>query len=322
MRPPLLREHELTPSAVDAALRDVGGFFLRLSSASALMDSMLSASHSFFALPTPEKASLAIERSAHFRGWSELRNERDCREQLHLGRERAAALGEPSFLRLHGPNLWPADTGWREVVSRYLDRIAELGQHVLEKLAPMVGMDPATFDKVRHAGYLVAKLIGYHPQRVGESRPGVAPHVDFSWLTITLQDGEGLEIRLPGGGWRSLGAPPGAVWIHAGELLEHASHGRYAATPHRVVNRSRVRTRVSIPVFINPPLDALVPVFPTVSTPTDRRAKDLTGEDATEHVHRVLEPRGEREPFHFGAAEWRRKGLGGWCFACRPLPAS
>jgi hypothetical protein len=42
---------------------------------------------------------------------------------------------------------------------------------------------------------------------------------------------------------------------------------------------------------------------------------------ASDHVHCVLDPAVAPRPFHFGEAEWRRKGRGGWCFACCPLAA-
>jgi len=90
----------------------------------------------------------------------------------------------------------------------------------------------------------------------------------------------------------------------------------YVSTPHRVLNPSTSRTRVSIPVFINPPLDAWVPVLadpPSLDAPTASSRLD-----STEHVHRVLAPAPKRVAFHFGHAEWQRKGLGRWCFACCP----
>jgi isopenicillin N synthase-like dioxygenase len=319
MTPPTFNEHDLEPAALDVSLREHAGFFLQLSSGTDLLDRMLSASRSFFLLPPAEKAALAIERSPHFRGWSEMRNERDWREQLHLGRERSPAGEHPGFLRLEGPNLWPEDAGWRTVVSAYMDRAACLGQSILETLARALDVDGASFERVGRDGYLVTKLIGYHPQSsTRQVRLGVAPHVDFSWLTINLQDSAGLEIRSPDRTWTPVGVRPGAVWVHIGELLEHATGGRYEATPHRVVNRSNERTRVSVPVFVNPPLDAVVPLFAGLPSLAARSVGGPRLDDSGAHVHRALDPRRERQAFHFGAAEWRRKGHDGWCCACRP----
>jgi isopenicillin N synthase-like dioxygenase len=310
---PAFRDDALEPDALDRALRDCGGFFVQLSGAAAdLRAGMLAASHAFFALPDDAKRSLAIERSPHFRGWSQMRNERDWREQLHLGRDRPAAGDQPDFFRLEGPNLWPDDDAWHDAIAGYTDAAARLGDVVLERVAHALGVDAGGFARAGSDGYLVAKLIGYHPQPSRRAlRSGVAAHVDFSWVTINLQDSAGLEVRLPDGVWTPVDVRPAAVWVHAGELLEHATRGRYAATPHRVVNPSTRRTRVSVPVFVNPPLDTLVPVFAGPEAPA-RAAPPC------EHVHRVLEPRARRAPFHFGRAEWRRKGEGGWCYSCCP----
>jgi isopenicillin N synthase-like dioxygenase len=321
--PPVLPEDRLDPAALDAALREHGGLFVTLSRAGALAGRMLDATRWFFSLPPEEKAALAIERSPHFRGWSEMRNERDWREQLHLGRERGPAGDEPAFRRLEGPNLWPADAAWRGVASAHTGAAAVLGERILQQLARVLGADPAGFAGVGSDGYLVAKLIGYHPQpSAGTARSGVAAHVDFSWLTINLQDSEGLEVRRPDGVWTPVAVRPGVVWVHVGELLEHATQGRYRATPHRVVNPSSTRTRVSIPVFVNPPLDAWVPVLAERPPRADRPARRAGGHHPEEHVHRVLAPGAVRRAFHFGRAEWRRKGLAGWCFACCPAQRS
>lgn len=270
----------------------------------------LDAARALFARPRLAKADLAIERSPHFRGWSELHNERDWREQLHLGRERPDAGQTPAFLRLEGPNLWPHEHEWRRAISSYMDSTATLGETVLARLGEALHVEMTPFAGIDRDGYLVMKLIGYHPQASdAAARPGVAPHVDFSWLTLTLQDSPGLEVRARGGQWIRIEPRPQTVWVHAGELLQFATRGRYRAMPHRVINQSTDRTRVSMPLFLNPPLRALVPVL--VGEPSAGETAD-----PSEHVHHVLSPDAEPVPFHFGEAEWRRKGLGRWCAVC------
>jgi isopenicillin N synthase-like dioxygenase len=290
---------------------------------------MLSVSRSFFSLAREEKAAVGIEHSAHFRGWSEMRNERDWREQLHLGRDQsspasAISAGEaPEYRRLEGPNLWPADAAWREAVTSYIEIATGLGGEILFNIARALGVDGAPFGNTSRDGYLVAKIIAYHPQTSAQTlRSGVAAHVDFSWLTINLQDSAGLEVRRPDGTWVPVDIQPGAVWVHVGELLEHATAGRYLATPHRVLNRSSARTRLSIPVFINPPLDGIVPVFTGVSALGARAPHDSGPGNSDEHVHRVLSRRSGYRAFTFGHAEWRRKGLGVWCSTCCSGPSA
>ena len=54
------------------------------------------------------------------------------------------------------------------------------------------------------------------------------------------------------------------------------------------------------------------------SVPAGRRTQQVHHQ-RDEHVHRVLDPLQARAAFHFGTAEWRRKGLGAWCHTCRPV---
>ena len=95
---------------------------------------------------------------------------------------------------------------------------------------------------------------------------------------------------------------------YVGELLELATAGQLRATPHRVRNRSCDAMRVSLPLFVNPPLDFVVRRL------TDRESRGPL--DDREHVHRVIAPGENRLPLHFGDAEWRRKGQNRWCWRC------
>ena len=321
--PATLRSSSLASTDVDRALSEWGGFSIELAEDELPCSEAIAAARDFFALPRHAKAPFGIERSRAFRGWSEMNTPRDWREQLHLGRDGGAAgVGEDgaaSYLRLSGPNAWPSDPAWRGPISQYMARTAALGERILAAAAQALGVGGAAFEGLPRDGYLVMKLIAYHPQPSPDgsgdrdaTRAGVAGHVDFSWLTLTLQSGPGLEVRSRDGRWTLIEPQPRALWVHAGELLELATSGRYRAAPHRVINRQHERTRVSIPLFVNPPLTGTVPVFLREGAGAERR------DDDTEHIHRVLDRRLRPEPFHYGRAEWDRKGLGHWCARCTP----
>ncbi|MBL9076190.1 MAG: isopenicillin N synthase family oxygenase [Planctomycetes bacterium] len=275
----------------------------------ATCDAMLRDAAEFFALPAPAKAALAIERSTCFRGYSRMHGERDWREQMHFGPERAAAAapGEPPFDRLLGPNLWPAGAGWRQRVLAYVAAVERVGARLLGGIAaalgcraePWLGAEP----------YVLTKCIGYHPQPGAAVRlRGVAAHLDFSLLTLTLQDDVGgLETRRPDGSWAPVPTLRGGWLVNMGELLQYVTGNRLVATPHRVVNPSTVRRRVSVPVFVNPSLDTELRC---------ERAPVAWSAPAAEHVHAVLDPAAPPPALHFGRAEWARKGRGVWCRQC------
>ncbi|MEP7366289.1 MAG: 2OG-Fe(II) oxygenase family protein [Acidobacteriota bacterium] len=260
----------------------------------------------FFALPEAAKRALAIEASPHFRGYSVMHNERDWREQIHFGREEALPAAEPAYDTLRGPNLWPDDPAWR---SRMLALVADLERAARDILVAITG-DPALLPEAEEP-YLLLKLINYQQTPHARPRSGVAPHVDFSWITLLLQDtAGGLEVRTPDGQWIAVPATPGIIPVNVGEILEFATRGRLAATAHRVISRGG--SRLSMPFFLNPSLDRHVEPQPV--TPAFLRESD-----ADEHVHRVFsQPR--LDPFVFGEQEWRRKGLGVYCGDCIQAP--
>jgi len=261
----------------------------------------------FFRRPAEAKEALAISRSPHFRGYSRMHNERDWREQIHFGRDRDAVPGE-AFWRLQGPNLWPDDPPWTERMREWMHDVTAVGEQLLAGVAAGLGLD--------HRGwlgadpYVLTKCIGYHAQPdANERRRGVAAHLDFSLVTLTLQDDVGgLEVRDRDGRWLAVPPVDGALLVNVGELLQFVCGNRLVATPHRVVNPSRERSRCSVPVFVCPSLDTTLvrPAAPELVVVT------------TEHVHEVLDPAAPPATLHFGRAEWRRKGENGWCRVCAP----
>ena len=314
MKIPTLDGNRIDPTDLCHALSETGCFRLRhpVLPPDRLAE-VLDDARAFFDLPHATKSALAIEHSQHFRGYSEMKNERDWREQLHLGAERPDLGDEPPFLRLEGPNLWPPDPEWRDRILRYLSEVVDVGKELLANVCVGLGIDPTSFaDKPGLDPYLVMKLICYHPQpEIDGSRPGVAAHVDFSWITLTLQDSTGgLEIRVPNGEWIAIEPEPGTLLVHVGEILMFATQGRFCATPHRVINRQSDRSRLSIPIFLNPSLETIVTPIAGASPTLVRRTI------VDSHVHRVLSPSEPAGSFLFGAAEWRRKGLNVWCTKC------
>lgn len=279
----------------------------------AVRERALRDAQAFFALPTSDKAALAIERSPHYRGYSQMHNERDWREQVHFGCERAAGDAAAVYAPLQGPNLWPSDPAWRARMLAYLEATAGVGRRLLGKLAAALSADAEAW--LGADPYLLMKCIAYHPQPRGEApRQGVASHLDFSLVTLTLQDDVGgLEVRDPSGAWRAVPTDRPRWLLNLGELLQYVSGNRLVATPHRVVNPSQQRTRVSIPVFVNPSLD--------VTLARHRDPLPLPAVNPAEHVHAVL-PGGSLDvAIPFGVAEWQRKGENRWCAVCQAAKA-
>lgn len=295
----------------------------------ALCDEALAVARDFFALPLEEKQALDIGRSPHFRGYSQMKNGRDWREQLHFGREEPAAPpGGPDCLALQGPNPWPREERFRRVLLPFLQAVEAEGQRLLGALAEGLHLPGDFFARgPSRDPYLILKLIHYLPQPSDSApREGVAPHCDYSWVTLLLQDAQGgLQVQGPSGDWWDVAPLPGALVVNLGELMALATAGALVAAPHRVRHRSRETARTSIPVFLNPHLRARVEPLPVPPGlfPAPRLMPRAEGpEEGRSHVHRVVplaelpSPSRPLEPFVFGEGEWRRKGLGIWCSEC------
>ena len=312
MSVPVLDLAAVAPTALLAALQQHGAVLVRDARVpQRTCDAALADAAAFFALPAAAKQALAIARSPHFRGYSEMHNERDWREQIHFGSERVALPAEASaHWRLQGPNQWPDDAAWRQRMLDYLSGVAAVGRALLGKVAEALGLRSEAW--LGDDPYLLMKLIGYHAQpKASPQRNGVAAHVDFSLVTLTLQDDVGgLEVQRPDGSWCAVPCVRGAWLANVGELLQYVSGNRLVATPHRVVNPSAARSRHSIPVFVNPSLATTLRCeLPVLATTQSGGA----------HVHAVLNPSTAPRELPFGPAEWRRKGENVWCAVCSAM---
>lgn len=307
--------------SVRQACCDAGAFYLTNHSVpTALCVRAIEVSRTFFALTPEEKAGIDISQSEHFRGFSRMTNDRDWREQVHFGLEQPAPARSPELPRYHGlqgPNLWPAQLGadWRATMLLLLDEVKSLGLRLADAVAEAAGLPVRYFARLAQPSpYLLMKLICYYPQpRNRPARNGVAPHCDWSWLTVLLQSDAGLQMQSRNGDWVDVPPVANALIVNLGELLEIATNGYFRATPHRVVNRSSDRPRISIPVFINPSLDA--EIEPVRSTPPSiSMAPGSAPEKVDSHTHRVWNPDQPVTSFVFGESEWHRKALGRWCY--------
>lgn len=250
---------------------------------------LFTSARAFFALPEAERCDLAIANSAAFRGYTVLGDERtngkgDWRDQLDLGPEESApelAPGDPSWLKLRGPNQWPPSLPALQTAT--LDWMAAMdavGLAALRALAVGLGQARDHFDP----GFVPdsdvhLKIIRYPAAPAAgptdSPRQGVGLHQDTGLLTFILQDDVGgLQVQL---GDQMVDAPrvEGAYLMNLGEMLQTATDGYLRATPHRVVSPSGARERLSIAYFFNPRFEL---VFAPVDLPP-ALAADAPGAD-------------------------------------------
>ena len=181
------------------------------------------------------------------------------------------APDDPEFrsgMPLQGPNQWPSEEdlpGFRDTVLDYMGACAELARRMLPVFAHALGLSPDHFDRFFEKPVMNLKLLHYPAQP--EDRPadqfGAAPHTDFGFITVLAQDDTGgLEVRGPSGDWHPAPVIPGTYVINIGDVLARWTNGRFASTPHRVINRAPHRSRYSVPFFMDPNMHTKVEALP------------------------------------------------------------
>lgn len=244
------------------------------------------AARRFFAQPKEQRHKLQIANSPHFRGYTILGDERtqgvsDWRDQLDVGPEEpAAACGpnDPPWLRLRGPNQWPADVP--EMAPATLNWMAALepvGTAVVRALALGLGQSIDAFDPhILPRPDVHVKIIRYPAQNEAtDTGQGVGLHHDSGLLSFILQDEQpGLEVHTKDG---LIPATPiaGTYVMNLGQMMQAASNGYLRATPHRVQSPPQGKERLSLAYFFNPMLES---VFAPVELPARLSAEMTTVE--------------------------------------------
>ncbi|MEM8706225.1 MAG: 2OG-Fe(II) oxygenase family protein [Actinomycetota bacterium] len=160
---------------------------------------------------------------------------------------------------LYGSNRWPPELpALEQVMLEYWAACDRAAAPLLDAFADGLGVDRADFAAWHDAPLTNMTLLHYPAQPPTSDAVGIHPHKDTNVITL-LHPGDvpGLEVRSRSGDWITPDAPPDALVVNVGEMLELWSGGEYAATPHRVVNRSG-RERYSFPYFVVPRHDVTV----------------------------------------------------------------
>lgn len=232
------------------------------------IDGLLAVAREFFALPPEVKDGISQLKSPQFRGYSRLGGELtngtvDWREQIDIGPERQVVAGAEGYWRLQGPNLWPvAPAGFRAAFGEWDTLLSAVGLRLLRHWAVSLGGAEDTFDAAfAELPATLIKVVRY--PGTAATTQGVGAHKDSGVLTLLLvePDSEGLQVEVGPAQWIDVPALPGAFIVNIGELLEVATGGYLRATRHRVLAPSPGTDRVSIPYFLNPALDARIPII-------------------------------------------------------------
>ena len=265
---------------IDAAFRTVGFcYFAGTGIPQKLIDGVFAASRRFHALPTARK--LALRMNEFHRGYmppntSTIETSSVAKvtrpnysESLMVMHEVAAddaRFGTP----LNGPNQWPDDLpDFRANIEAYDTALRAFCTRLMRIVALALDMPPDALNPFFRQPTTFLRLLHYPPQPAdaADDAFGAAPHTDYGFLTILLQDmSGGLEVRRTDGTWLPATPVPGTFVVNVADMLARWTNGRWQSTPHRVKNLSG-GDRFSCPYFFDPDMDAIISCLPTCVRP-------------------------------------------------------
>ncbi len=267
----------------------------------ALSRSLHEQARRFFALPEADRLAIANVNSPQFRGYTPVSHEytggrADRRDELDVGWELPAPVlhpDDPPWLRLRGPNLWPAtQPELRPVVTDWMIEMERVGRTLLRAVARALGQPADRFAPLvsPHPEVLV-KVIRYpgRPADALDDDQGVGEHRDSGLLSFVDQDTTGgLQVLLDGA-FVDVEPVPGTFVVNLGEMMQLLTHGYLTATVHRVVSPPPGRDRISVAYFFNPTLEATL--APLTLPPT--LAADAPGGESADAANPILANYGE-----------------------------
>lgn len=223
--------------------------------------SILQMTRSFHALPLSEKMKIALDQN--HRGYIPMESSTDTLSELGAATKpnrsesfmmmRNDVKPDPDEY-LAGANQWPDLFGFRRVVSGYDKALCELGASLVGLFEQALEAEAGTLAQHFDPPTTWLRLLHY-PQAEPNAQAdafGSAPHTDFGFLTILLQDGAGgLQVQTKSGDWLDVPYKPGSFILNTGEMARRWSNGRLLATPHRVINPTGT-ARHSVPFFYDP----------------------------------------------------------------------
>jgi len=238
-----------------------------------LLASVMRANQSFHARPLEEK--LSIKLNAWHRGYQAFATSKLVSSQRFAPAVGAnqmesfmirheVAANHPNYKKrpLMGPNQWPADPIFNDIVARYNEVVVDLGMRLLKIFALAVGESADFFSPYFAEPMTCLRLLHYpvveqDPAATNADLYGINPHTDYGFFTLLAQDQvDGLEVQALDGSWVAVPSLPGTLVVNIADALARWTNGVFNSAPHRVILNRNNCSRYSVAMFFDPSMDA------------------------------------------------------------------
>ena len=284
-----------TANAIGAAARTSG--FFRICDHGIdgdLIEATYQTARRFFGLSAKLKGRYYIGDSPNHRGYVPFTEKGDYPDEVNRSYE-AFDLGldlphdDPDFLagnRILGPNVWPAQAGFRQIVAQYYSQISTLGRLICSALEAHLALPSGAMTDQMSKPISQLRLLHYVRQATTTVNRSVnmGAHTDYECLTLLHTRIEGLQVMTIDDQWVDVPVDPNVFIVNIGDMLEAWSNGVFRSTPHRVLNLSP--ERYSLPYFVATNHDTLIKPFPQLVRNGEKaKYKPFL---AGEHLERML----------------------------------
>lgn len=136
-------------------------------------------------------------------------------------------------------------------------------------------------DMIKDSPETLLRILHYPPltENVEDGALRAAAHEDINLLTVLPASNErGLQLLTASGEWGYVPSDYGSLVVNIGDMLQEATGGYYKSTTHRVANpvgESARRSRVSLPVFLQPRAEVVLSSRYTAGSYLDERLREL-----------------------------------------------
>ncbi|KAK9190408.1 hypothetical protein WN943_019013 [Citrus x changshan-huyou] len=227
---------------------------------SELINKLQGVGREFFELPQEEKEAYARPRDAKdIEGYG---------TRLQKEAEEKKSWVDHIFHRIWPPasrnyRFWPKNPPSYREVNEYANCMRGVVNKLFRCLSLGLGVEGHALKEAVGGDELeyMLKINYYPPCPRPDLAPGLVPHTDLSSITILVPNDVPGLLAFKGDRSIDVNYIPNALIVTIGDQIEILSNGKYKAVLHKATPHKE-KTRISWPVFLDPPADMVVGPLP------------------------------------------------------------
>ncbi|MEK6914753.1 MAG: 2-oxoglutarate and iron-dependent oxygenase domain-containing protein [Nanoarchaeota archaeon] len=278
-----------TTVEIGNACKDIGFFYvINHNISKSHITNLFRETKNFFNSPLDKKNLILENNYPFYSGYVPFYGEKtkgilDSHEAFDMIRETPLFEESYSDNPLKGPNQWPTwMKSFKGTMLNNWDLMEDLGKSLTKGIFISLGLEEKLMLDYMKDPISMQRIIYYPKTDIKEQ--GIGAHKDYGFVTMVLQDREGLEIKNKEGSWIKLKQIPNSFIVNIGYMIENWTNGLYSATEHKVSTSEKDRT--SIIFFIGP--SPHVNVVPLESCCSDNNLPKSKPYNYGEYVKRKL----------------------------------